>query len=325
MTDNNPIMPGIPPAPTESQFEQIAKAIDPNARVISTRKMAGGISCRMDVLELATGPGAPTPAKTTKVIVRQYYEEELRQETSQNRLESTTLRILEANNVPAPGVIVGEEIGKILGRPAIVISYLDGVPGLTPDNPHDWARQLARAIAQVHAVEVPEHLAAVLAPVPEQIQRWLAPSAPPERFSKHELGPRLWEAMQQLWPNVDISARNLNHGDFWPGNTVWKDGNLLAIVDWEGPQLGEPTLDIGYFLSDAAYFGIDIEEIFLAEYEKSSGRPTRDLQFWKMAAAARAMPDVGPWAQGYVELGIRKMTADEIRRTYSNFVKSLLV
>ena len=43
-----------------------------------------------------------------------------------------------------------------------------------------------------------------------------------------------------------------------------------------------------------------------------------------MAAAARAMPDPGPWAQGYSELGIRKMDADKIRRAHSRFVEGVL-
>ena len=74
-------MPGIPPAPAQTQFEQIAKAIDPNASVISTRKLGDGISCRMDVLEFS---------------------------------------------------IDGEETEVLLGRPSIVISYLDGVPNPAP-------------------------------------------------------------------------------------------------------------------------------------------------------------------------------------------------
>jgi len=44
-------MPGIPPEPRKSQFEQVAKAIDSNAGVASSRKLVGGIYSRMDVLE----------------------------------------------------------------------------------------------------------------------------------------------------------------------------------------------------------------------------------------------------------------------------------
>lgn len=315
-------MPGIPPPPTESQFKQIAKEIDLDARIISTRKLAGGISSRMDVVELAGIE--PASAESRKVVVRQYYEDDNRSEGRQARCESATLRTLAVSNVPAPEVILGEEVSDILGRPAIVMSYLDGLPDLTPSDPRDWARQLARAIAQYHAVEVTGELAGLLRTDYDSLLRWMDATEPPERFVKHELGVKLWEAMRRLWPDVDRSTRSLLHTDIWPGNTVWKDGQLLAIVDWEWPALGEPSSDVAYFLSDAAYSGFDIEQPFLEEYERASGRPLRDLLFWKMTATARAMPDVGPWAQGYAELGLRKMTADDIRKAHSNYVLRLL-
>lgn len=313
-------MPGIPPAPTKDQFERVANAIDPNARVVSTRKLAGGISCRMDVLEYES---PETPAQ--KVITRQYWES--RNPEADNRLygEPAVLRALRANGVPAPDLIVDlETASEIFGRPAVVISYLDGIPNLIPDDPADWARQLAVALARVHSTPVISQLSTVVGSAHTDITKWMTQTEPSDRFKKHTLGIELWKAMRQLWPDVDASAKQLLHGDFWAGNTVWDGETLLAIVDWEEPAVGEPMLDIGYFLTDATYFGIDIEDAFLEQYKQASGNQIKDLLFWKMVAAARAMPDVGPWAQGYSELGIRTLTADEIRRAHSDCVQGLL-
>ena len=313
-------MPGIPPAPTPEQFEQVAKAINPNARVVSTRKLNGGISCRMDVLEY----GSPGTA-VQKVVTRQYWES--RNPENDDRLfgESAVLRSLRANGVPAPDVVIDlEEASEIFGRPAIVISYLEGIPNLIPDDSDDWARQLAIALAQIHSTPVTPQLMTVVDSAHEDITKWMTQIEPSDRFKKHPLGIELWNAMRQLWPDVDASATHLLHSDFWAGNTVWDGETLLAIVDWEGPAVGEPMLDVGYFLTDGVYFGIDIEDSFLEAYEQASEYPIKDLLFWKMAAAARAMPDVGPWAQGYAELGIRTMTADEIRRAHAECVQGLL-
>ena len=312
-------MPGIPPAPTQSQFEQIAKAIDPSASVVSTRKLAGGISCRMDVLEFSING-----EKTVQAVVRQYYENEKPLEDRPSQRESIALRALDEQGVPAPKLILGEETELLLGRPGIVISYLEGVPYLAPVDPEDWARQLAEAIARVHGVDIAGDLESFPGATTASVGRWMDADKPPERFAKHQLGPAVWEAMRQMWPAVDVSSKRLIHTDFWPGNTIWKDGQLLAIVDWEWPDIGEPSSDIAYFLSDAAYVGLDIEKTFLKVYEAAAGKQVKDLLFWKMAAAARAMPDPGPWAQGYAELGIRKMDANEIRRAHSKFVKDVL-
>ena len=224
-------MPGIPPAPTQTQFEQIAKAIDPNASVISTRKLGDGISCRMDVLEFSIDG-----EKTEQAVVRQYYENEKPQEDRPSRRESIALRAVDEQGVSAPKLIFGEETEVLLGRPSIVISYLDGVPNPAPTDATDWARQLARAIARVHMIDI-------------------AGEKP---------------------------TSYLVHGDYWAGNTLWKNAKLVAIVDWEEPRIGEPTFDTTDLVQDAAFSGIDIEQSAIDQYERVSGRSPRDHKSWSI-------------------------------------------
>jgi aminoglycoside phosphotransferase (APT) family kinase protein len=313
-------MPGIPPEPTESQLAAVAKAIDPGARVVSTLKLVGGISCRMDVVEIQL-----TDDTIRKVVTRQYWELDTSEVNNRTHTESAVMYAVTANSVPAPEAVIDEKAAsKIFGRRAIVISYLESTPNLAPADPHDWARQLAAAIARVHSTPLSKSLKPTLDSLHQSIARWMTSDEPPERFTRHPLGTELWHAMREIWPGIDTSAEYLLHGDYWPGNTVWNGEELLAIVDWQNAGIGEPACDVGYFLADAGYFGLDIEEAFLEAYKQASDRPIQDLHFWKMVAAARAMPDVGPWAQGYSELGIRKMTADEIRRGHSDYVRSLL-
>jgi len=313
-------MPGIPPPPTPDQFEQVAKVIDPNARVVSTQKLAGGISSRMDGLEYES---LGTVAR--KVVTRQYWESKNPEDDDRLFGESAVLRALSANGVPAPEVVVDLEVAsEIFGRPAIVISYLEGIPNLATHDPDNWARQLAAALARIHSTPVAPQLMTVVGSAHNEITKWMTQIEPSDHFKKHALGIELWNAMRRLWPSVDTSETHLLHGDFWPGNTVWDGETLLAIVDWEWPALGEPMYDVGYFLTDAVYFGIDIEDTFLEAYEHASGNQIEDLLFWKMAATARAMPDIGPWARGYSELGILTMTADEIQRAHAECVQGLL-
>jgi aminoglycoside phosphotransferase (APT) family kinase protein len=313
-------MPGIPPAPTPEQFAQIAEAVVPDARVVSTRRLVGGLGCRMDVLEMRLANGA----KHT-VITRQYWERKDSEIEQRPFSESSVLDALAANGVPVPLPVLRENVAsEIFGRLGLVISYFDGAPNLFPADPQDWARQLAAAMAKIHAIIVPSELRSVPRSHIKSLEKWMTADEPPERFAKHELGTDLWNAMRKLWPSVDTSANQLIHNDFWPGNTLWKDEQLLAVIDWDRPGLGVPADDVGYFLSDAAYAGLDIEDSFLKTYEEVSGKPVQDLLFWKMMGSAIAMPDIGPWATGYDELGTGRMTPDELRLAHSNHVKNLL-
>jgi aminoglycoside phosphotransferase (APT) family kinase protein len=310
----------IPPAPTPSQFEQVALAIDQGAKVVSTHKLLGGLGCRMDVLEYQINSG-----DSQRVVTRQYWVKDDPSTDKRPIGESKILAALKANGVPAPEPILNEEVAsEIFGRPGLVISYINGMPNLGPVDLQDWARQIAVAMANIHTAVVPPELESLERAHIVTLEKWMSVEKPPKRFADHELGTDLWNAMKALWPNVDISASQIIHSDLWPGNMIWRSDKLLAIVDWEWPSLGVPSDDVGYFLSDAAYTGFDIEKTFIEAYEAASGKPVQDLLFWKMLATAMPLPDVGPWAQGYAELGMRKMNADEIRRAHASHITNLL-
>lgn len=274
----------------------------------------------MDVLEMELGDGS-----IKRVVTRQYWVKDDPATDKRPIGESKILAALKANDVPAPEPILDEETAsEIFGRPGLVISYINGMPNLGPANLDDWAQQLAAALAKIHTTDVPAELEFLQKAHISSLEKWMNADEPPERFARHELGTDLWNAMRALWPSVDTSAKQIVHSDFWPGNTLWKADQLLAIVDWEWPSLGVPSDDVGYFLTDAAYVGFDIEATFLDKYEEVSGKPVTDLLFWKMLATALPLPDVGPWAQGYKELGMRHMNADEIRAAHANQITNLL-
>jgi len=310
----------IPPAPTPEQFELVAKAIDPAASVVSTHKLLGGLGCRMDVLEMRLANN-----EIRRVVTRQYWVRDDPSTDPRPIGESTVLKALKANGVPVPEPVLNEEVASaIFGRPGLVISYINGMPNLGPANLDDWAKQIATALAKIHTSTVPSDLKSLPQSHLISLEKWMSAEKPPNRFIEHELGTELWNAMKSLWQNVDTSEIRIIHSDFWPGNMIWKADQLLAIVDWEWPSLGVPSDDVGYFLADAAYSGFDVEETFIETYEAVSGKRVTDLLFWKMMATAIPLPDVGPWARGYAELGMRHMNPDEIRSAHSDYIRILL-
>ena len=309
-------MPGIPPALTPEQFEQVANAIDPNAKVISTHKLVGGLACRMDVLKLELGR-----RDSYEVVTRQYFSE------AGNHVprESFVLRALSANNIPAPKLVLDEEVtGRIFDRPGIVISHLDGSPNLEPLDPSDWARQVAAAMADLHSVTVPEELESVSKWRIGLLTGWMTAREIPENFTGHELGPEIWHAMKAIWPSVDTSSSQLVHCDLWPGNILWKDEKLVAIVDWEWPARGAPTDDVAFFIACSSYLGLDIEDTFIKAYEEIADKPVQDLLFWKMMATVWVMPDVGFLTKGFAQLGVKNVTPEDARNAHSGYIQKLL-
>ena len=90
-------MSELAPKPTLEQFAAIARAIRPGAEVISTRRLTGGISCRMDVLKFASAH-----VDVREVVVRQYGLQHANDDPHPGTIEAAMLKHLGANRIGAP-------------------------------------------------------------------------------------------------------------------------------------------------------------------------------------------------------------------------------
>jgi len=291
-------MPEKAPAPTQIQFEQIAFAIDPNASILRTRPIVGGISCRMDVMSLQRGTG-----ERQDVVVRQYGLWQKDAAVSPSFYELSVLNFLKESSVAAPDLVLGAITEEILGRPSCVISYVDGGPLLQPKSWQSSCSQLVEAIHVVHELDTSRLKSVGLRKLSDRIDEKMQANEPSANAQKDPLGPDLYEAMQKLWPRVDKSREQLLHFDYWAGNTLWKEDQLIAIVDWEQPRLGEPTYDIANIIQDALITGIDVEEHTLTAYSNVSDEPLRDYGFWSMYSLYVKMPTPGLWAEDFEAMG----------------------
>lgn len=118
----------------------------------------------------------------------------------------------------APRVLAADPDGSLTGQPVIVTTMLRGGACITPEDPTDFATQLGRALARVHAHDaspwLPEVMAAAF-PVDG------ATAASP----------------RDAWDRLFLAPRVLTHFDFWSGNTLWHESRLTGIVDWSGAGL----------------------------------------------------------------------------------------
>ena len=75
------------------------------------------------------------------------------------------------------------------------------------------------------------------------------------------------EAMEALWPLPQRNPSVLLHGDFWPGNVLWQDDVLAAIIDWEHARLGDPLYDLAESRLEILWaFGLNAMHRFTQSY-----------------------------------------------------------
>ncbi|HEX9135079.1 MAG TPA: aminoglycoside phosphotransferase family protein, partial [Ktedonobacteraceae bacterium] len=105
------------------------------------------------------------------------------------------------------------------------------------------------------------------------------------------------DALASAWPFPQRNSSVLLHGDFWPGNILWKDGQLVAVIDWEDAALGDPLADVANSRLEILWaFGIDAMQRFTHQYQSMTTIDFTNLPYWDLCAALRPASQFAAWA-----------------------------
>ena len=307
------------PPPTRAALERLRAALEPNGRLGEVRPLGGGISSFMHAVELVSPGGA-----RREVVMRLYGDDRLERNPRVAEQERVALEALYAAGLPVPELLLADPDGEMFGRPGVVTTLLPGRPLLDPRDPRDWARQLAATLARIHAVELPPEALAQLDDQGAELDELVRGPEPERRIAEHPDGVALWQALRDARGGVPPGDR-LVHGDYWPGNTLWENERLVAVVDWEQPARGHPEADLAYCRLDLSLLGMpEAAAELVPAYAAAAGREPEALAFWDGVAAQRPMPDPVVWFGGYAELGRADLTPRGLRRNLRAFIADAL-
>jgi aminoglycoside phosphotransferase (APT) family kinase protein len=199
--------------------------------------------------------------------------------------EFALLRGLEAAGVRTPAAIALDASGDVVGAPSMLLERLPGEANAvrllrTEDVPAGarLTRQLAELGARLHAfdwrsaglhdvlgaaTDDPHEAAA------QQVEAWFRTF----RAARFEPTPALAAVFGWLLDHVPPPPRcSVVHGDFRPGNFLYRDGEITGLLDWELAHVGDPIEDVAWayrdFWSPERLLPLDA---FVAEYERHGG------------------------------------------------------
>jgi aminoglycoside phosphotransferase (APT) family kinase protein len=204
----------------------LCAAIQPGGRVGGVRRLRGGIASGMHAVELV-GPDA----ERRRVVVRRYGAWRVGRDPRVSKREWSTLAALARAGVPAPRPIWLDADGEVFGCPTLVTSRLPGRGVLAPRNEAIWVSQLAETLGRIHAVPLSASELGMLLGQRDELADLLVRDAPQPSLVGQPGGPEVWSAMRRWWPRLDGSIASLVHGDYWPGNTLWRYGRLTGVID----------------------------------------------------------------------------------------------
>jgi aminoglycoside phosphotransferase (APT) family kinase protein len=306
------------------KLEQLVRVVAPGSRLLRAWNLKGGISAGMTAVEIEH-PGG----EVQRLVVRQPGAATLHSNPRAAEDEFRLLQVAHSAGLSAPAPVYLDQSGAIFPAPYLVVEYVEGAPEFTPSKVENFARQLAEHLAAIHSVGGSHHDLAFLPELPTACAECVcALPAPPDELPDEG---RIRDALKGVTP-LGRNAPALLHGDFWPGNCLWRNGRLVAVIDWEDAARGDPLVDLAISRLDLLWIcGLEAMQSFMRHYHARMPIDYADLPYWDLCAALRlarlvrqAGANLDGWAAFFHPYGRRDITAQTIREHYRLFVDQAL-
>ena len=262
----------------------IASRIEPGATLLEHRPLTGGVSAHIHAVRYRSGDG-----RTREVVVRRHGAADWKPRTSHvTRVEYTLLTALHTAGLAVPEPLLLDVSGDLFPSPYLV---LEMVPGTTKVA----AAQLDTALAQMAAFLVRLHTLSVAAEVSEVLPAREDPVTGALQYLPNTPELANERAIIANW-QVSSAPRALLHGDFWPGNVIWREERLAAVIDWEDAALGSAMSDLAACRAELMVaYGNRPMDRFTDHYLASSTLDTSDLVLWEIYVSSAALATLADW------------------------------
>lgn len=283
-------------------MEALAAAHCPGRRLAAVSRLAGGVSADVFRLDFAEGQGG-----TRSAVLRVHGA---RHNGHSAALESAILRAVHDLGLCVPRVLVLDESLEHLPHPFLLLDHIDGEKMVPASAADPRIEAMARMLARIHALPVDRlpDLPPRIDPVPE-ILAYLPDDG---EFDAVRLNLARTGNQPCMGPPV------LLHGDFWPGNLLWRGEELVGILDWEDAALGEPLSDVAGAALELSYVaGMEGADAFVRAYAAVRPVDPARLALWQIYVAAAGHHSMGAW-------GLEAEREAHMRATALSFIRQAM-
>jgi aminoglycoside phosphotransferase (APT) family kinase protein len=271
------------PVVGREQAGRLVRAFRPDLRVLRLRPLAGAVSSQVTCLDVQGADGA-----RCALVLRQYGAPSLAAAPRLADAEYRLLELLSAAGLPVPRPYLADDSGAIVPGSCLLTEYIDGERVHQPADLPSFTCQLGAALAAVHdsglaRADVPFLPDAGVAVVDEL-------GTGPHPADGIVPATAIRRALRASWPPPQVSEPVVLHGDYWPGNVLWRDGRPVGVIDWEEAAFGDPMADLANIrLEIAWHFGTAAMDMLTSEYlTRRPAAGTATLPAWDLHAALRA-------------------------------------
>ncbi|HIG43154.1 MAG: phosphotransferase [bacterium] len=269
---------------TDLAFQRVAEHIDPNARLVRHWPLTGGVSAQIDALELEL-PGQAH----RQIVVRRHGNAQWKShQDDATTTEFALLTSLFQMGLPVPEPLFLDVSASVLPSPYLVMAMVDGTTDIPDSQLPVTLRQLAAFLSHLHSLDIEALTLPPLSRLEDPVSGALEYLPQTSSWAPLRAAVSSWET---------VSARDsLLHGDFWPGNVLWTENRIAAVIDWEDATLGTAVSDLACCRAELmVLYGQQAMEAFTAQYLANSKVDVTDLPLWDVYVAISALATMHNW------------------------------
>ena len=276
----------------------LVKRLSPHASYHSISPLVGGVSSNTYALQ-----GVDITGESLLWVIR---EHGLNYSGLPVEIEYALLGALRGAGIKVPQPLLCDTSPRVSDYPFLVMTFVEGDSAIPPGEQQAYITRMARQLWEIHQVCVDclPGLPQRLDPLPEVF----------DYLPEHSK----WQGLRRQLEALDIpcyaKTPALLHGDFWPHNLLWQQGEIASVLDWEDAAVGDPISDVAGASLELRYrFGVMGAQQFIDAYAELDRVDPFRLALWQIYVAAAAAFFMGDWGlDADHEAHMRRETQDTI-------------
>ncbi len=203
--------------------DSIVQAILPGHRLVSSTRASASFTNDAIILECSTPAG-----NRIRLAVKLLVDEP----TDAPRLAAASyhaMLLARAHGVPVPEPVYLDTTGATLGAPGIVTLFVEGKQWSDRQDPVAWAATLARLLMRIHDINPGPEDRKILLDGNYESMYFLRDNQPKSKAG-HPLSDVIYDTVRAYRTSIPQVTTSLVHLDYWPGNVLWRDGQVTGHI-----------------------------------------------------------------------------------------------
>ena len=263
----------------KTKLQKVLNSFVPGLELIHFEPLTGGVSSEVFLIEAKQN-------KTQIKLVLRYEAGPPSKNDIKN--EFNLLQALANTNIPSAEPLFIDTSCKILDKPFMLLSFLEGDINIPNADNLDLITKMADQLRSIHSINP-----ALLPDLPIQID-------PIEGLLKYLPKGDEWMEIKNYLSSLKNTAfegqRVFLHGDFWPGNILWAKDQIVAVIDWDYAAIGDPISDLAVSSLEMRYeFGKEGMNRLCEAYLKHSMIDNSRFSLWLISIASSTLHFINHW------------------------------